>query len=193
MCRTGGRWNVSGNGNQSCRDRFRSVRIRTVLASQSGANTERGDNHTMLIGLPPLLGPDFLYTLRAMGHGDEIAIVDGNYPAQEHAKRLIRADGHGLLAVLEAVLTVLPIDMAVPDGIFRASLNNDPAQKGPVHEAIDAICLRMRPERPVRALSGDALYPRIRSAHTIIATSERALFSNVILRKGVILPEDRTA
>ncbi len=147
----------------------------------------------MLIGVPPLLGPDLLFTLRAMGHGDEIAIVDGNYPAQEHARRLVRADGHGLLAVLEAVLTLLPIDMAVPDGIFRASLNNDPAQKGEVHRAIDALCARMRPERPVRALPGEALYPRIRAAHTIVATSERALFANVILRKGVIPAGDRPA
>jgi L-fucose mutarotase len=147
----------------------------------------------MLIGLPPLLGPDLLFTLRAMGHGDEIAIVDGNYPAQEHARRLVRADGHGILAVVEAVLAVLPIDMAVPDGIFRASLNNDPAQRGPVHDAIDALCARLRPDRPVCALPGAALYERIRSAHTIIATSEPSLYANVILRKGVILPGDRAA
>jgi L-fucose mutarotase len=83
--------------------------------------------------------------------------------------------------------------MAVPDGIFRASLNNDPAQRGPVHDAIDALCARLRPDRPVRALPGAALYERIRSAHTIIATSELSLYANVILRKGVILPGDRGA
>ena len=48
----------------------------------------------MLIGIPPLLGPEFLATLRAMGHGDELAVVDGNYPAQEHGRRVLRADGH---------------------------------------------------------------------------------------------------
>ncbi|NDH02906.1 MAG: transporter, partial [Marivivens sp.] len=46
----------------------------------------------MLIGIPALLGPDLLYTLRSMGHGDEIAIVDGNYPALEHGRRVVRAD-----------------------------------------------------------------------------------------------------
>ena len=51
----------------------------------------------MLIGIPPLLGPELLATLRAMGHGDELAIVDGNYPAEEHGRRLVRADGHGLI------------------------------------------------------------------------------------------------
>ncbi|TIU02300.1 MAG: transporter, partial [Mesorhizobium sp.] len=51
----------------------------------------------MLIGIPVLLGPELLATLRAMGHGDEIALVDGNYPAKEQAHRLIRADGHHLV------------------------------------------------------------------------------------------------
>lgn len=140
----------------------------------------------MLIGIPPLLGPDFLATLRAMGHGDEIAIVDGNYPALDHARRLVRSDGHGVLAVVQAVLTVMPIDRAVPAALFRASLNNDPGQRGEIHGQIDALCARMAPDMQVVALSGEALYPRIRAAHAIVATSEMALFANVILRKGVI-------
>ena len=142
----------------------------------------------MLIGIPPLLGPDFLATLRGMGHGDEIAIVDGNYPALDHARRLVRADGHGVLAVVEAVLTVMPLDLAVPAALFRASLNNDPAQKGEIHRQVDTLFARMAPGMQVVALSGEALYPRIRGAHAIVATSEMALFANVILRKGVIGP-----
>jgi L-fucose mutarotase len=140
----------------------------------------------MLIGIPPLLGPDFLATLRAMGHGDEIAIVDGNYPALTHARRLVRADGHGVLAVVEAVLTVMPVDRAVPAALFRAALNNDPAQAGDIHRAIDALLARMVPGMAVVPLSGEALYPRIQGAHAIVATSDTALFANVILRKGVI-------
>jgi L-fucose mutarotase len=142
----------------------------------------------MLIGIPPLLGPEFLATLRAMGHGDEIAIVDGNYPALDHARRLIRADGHGVLAVVQAVLTVMPLDLAVPAALFRASLNNDPAQTAEIHGQIDALFARMAPGMTVVPLSGEALYPRIRGAHAIVATSEMALFANVILRKGVIGP-----
>ena len=142
----------------------------------------------MLIGIPPLLGPDFLATLRGMGHGDELAIVDGNYPALGHARRLVRADGHGLLAVVQAVLAVLPLDRAVPAALFRASLNNDPAQAGEIHRQIDALFARLAPGLLVTPLSGEALYPRIREAHAIVATSETALFANVILRKGVIGP-----
>jgi L-fucose mutarotase len=143
----------------------------------------------MLIGLSPLLGPDLLHALRSMGHGDEIALVDGNYPALEHARRLVRADGHSMIAMLDAILAVLPVDTAVPDAILRASLNNDPAQTGPIHAQIEATCRSHCPTIAVRALSGEALYPRIRSAHTVVATGERALFANVILRKGVILSE----
>ena len=142
----------------------------------------------MLIGIPPLLGPDFLATLRAMGHGDELAVVDGNYPALDHARRLVRADGHGVLAVVQAVLTVMPLDRAVPAALFRASLNNDPAQLGEIHRQIDALFARMAPGMTVVPLSGEALYPRIRDAHAIVATGEMALFANVILRKGVIGP-----
>ena len=143
----------------------------------------------MLIGLPPILGPDLLYTLRSMGHGDEIALVDANYPAQDHARRLVRADGHGVLPLIEAILKVMPLDRAVPAAIFRAALNNDPAQKGAIHLQIDSLCARLAPDFAVTPLSGEALYPRIRAAHTIIATTEPELYGNVILRKGVVKPD----
>lgn len=145
----------------------------------------------MLIGIPAILGPDLLFTLRSMGHGDEIALVDANYPAQEHARRLVRADGHGILALLDAILTVMPLDRSVPQSLMRASLNNDPAQSGPFHRDFDAACARLAPGHTVTPLSGADLYPRIRAAHTIVATSEPALFANVILRKGVVGADGR--
>jgi L-fucose mutarotase len=147
----------------------------------------------MLIGLPAILGPDLLYTLRSMGHGDEIALVDGNYPAQEHARRLVRADGHGILVLLEAILTVLPLDLSVPHAIMRAAAQNDPAMFDPIHHAIDDCCRRLAPGFVVEPLGGQALYPRIKAAHTIVATSEQALFANVILRKGVVTGSDAWA
>lgn len=142
----------------------------------------------MLIGIPSILGPDLLHALRAMGHGDEIALVDGNYPAADHARRLIRADGHGVLALMGAILAVMPLDRAVPAAMFRAALNNDPAQSGPIHHAIDRLCKQLAPDMAVTPLPGEALYPRIRGAYAIVATSEPELYANVILRKGVILP-----
>lgn len=141
----------------------------------------------MLIGIPPILGPDLLYTLRSMGHGDEIALVDGNYPAQDHARRLVRADGHGIMPLLQAILQVMPLDALVPQAAFRASLNNDARQAGAFHTAVDAMVARLAPGFVVTPLDGADLYPRIRAAHTIVATTESALFANVILRKGVVM------
>ena len=137
----------------------------------------------MLFGIPPLLGPDLLHALRAMGHGDEIALVDGNYPAAEQARRLIRADGIALLPILAAVLKVLPVEEAM-----RAALNNDPAQRSAIHDGIDALCGSDPQWLAVRPLAGDDLYPRIKSCFAIIATSETALYANVILRKGALPP-----
>jgi L-fucose mutarotase len=147
----------------------------------------------MLIGIPALLGPDFLSCLRSMGHGDEIALVDANYPAEAHARRLVRADGHDMESVLKAVLTVLPLDRNGAPAILRAALNNDPAQSGPVHRRIDDLCARLAPGFTVTPLDGNDLYPRIRAAHTIVATGERALYANVILRKGTLAVDAGTA
>lgn len=144
----------------------------------------------MLIGIPVLLGPQLLATLRAMGHGDEIALVDGNYPAKEQAHRLIRADGHHLVPMLDAILSVLPIDDAVPEALFRASVKGDPLLADPVHHEMEAICARRAPGRKVVALAGADFYQRVRSAHAVVATSEPRLYANIIIRKGVIYPPE---
>ena len=146
----------------------------------------------MLIGIPPLLSPDALHALRSMGHGDEVALVDGNYPALEHGRRLVRADGSSLIEVLSALLAVLPLDRAVPQAIFRTGENNDPDQFAQIHRDLDATCARLAPGYQVTPLAGADFYPRVRNAFCVIATGERCLFANVILRKGVIHPDGRT-
>jgi L-fucose mutarotase len=145
----------------------------------------------MLIGIPALLGPELLATLRAMGHGDEIALVDGNYPAEEHANRLIRADGHHLIPVLDAILSVLPVDDTVPEALFRASVKGDPSRADPVHHDMEAICAKRAPGRKLVALAGADFYARVKAAHAIVATSEPRLYANIIIRKGVIYPENK--
>jgi len=142
----------------------------------------------MLKGLDPILSPALLSTLRSMGHGDEIALVDGNYPGEEHARRLVRADGLTVTQVLDAILSVLPIDHAVEQAIFRAVVPARPEVPDPVHSDMIAICHRWEPERQVVPLAPDLFYARVRAAHTIVQTSEPALYGNIILRKGVITP-----
>ena len=68
----------------------------------------------MLLGLDPLLSPDLLHALAAMGHGDRIVLVDANYPATR-GRRLIALPGTGVVRTLEAVLSLLPCDTFVPD------------------------------------------------------------------------------
>ena len=144
----------------------------------------------MLIGIPALLGPELLAILRGMGHGDEIALVDGNYPAEQQATRLVRADGHPLIPVLDAILSVLPVDDAVPEALFRASVKGDPSVADPVHREIEEICAKRAPGRKVVALAGADFYARVKSAHAIVATSEPRLYANIIIRKGVIHPPE---
>ena len=100
----------------------------------------------MLKGIDPLLSPDLLRVLRAMGHGDEIAIVDGNYPAEEHGKRVVRLDGHGAPRILDAILSVMPVDDMVPEAVWRPAAHMD---KAPEERAWQ---LRERVEEHVRAV-----------------------------------------
>ena len=144
----------------------------------------------MLKGIPPLLGPELLATLRAMGHGDELAIVDGNYPAAEHARRLVRADGHGLIEVIDAVLAVLPVDDFVPRALFSSSVKGDPAVLDPIHHEIIATCAKHAPEQSVIALAGAEFYERVKQAYAVVATGEPRLYGNFIVRKGVVYPEE---
>ena len=60
----------------------------------------------MLIGLDPLLTPDLLHALASMGHGEQIVLVDANYPATR-GRRLIRLAGVDVVRALRAVLSVL--------------------------------------------------------------------------------------
>jgi len=142
----------------------------------------------MLKGIDPILSPELLATLSAMGHGDEIAIVDGNYPGVEHARRLIRLDGVALLPVLNAILSVMPVDDFVEEAIFRSTFRQERDRLEPVHREMIDCCARHEPDRKVVPLVGADFYNRVRAAHTLVQTSEPRLYANIILRKGVIYP-----
>jgi L-fucose mutarotase len=142
----------------------------------------------MLKGINPLIGPELLKVLRAMGHGDEIAIVDGNYPADTDAKRLIRMDGHGVPEIMDAILSVMPLDEFVPETAFRPAAYNDPKRVEPIFTEFDAIVHRHEPKYKISVLVGEQFYARVKSAYALIATTERRLYGNIVLRKGVIHP-----
>ncbi len=139
----------------------------------------------MLIGLNPLLGPDLLYALRAMGHGDEIAIVDGNYPADAHGQRVIRADGHGVPTLMEAILSVMPIDDKVKQAVFIPGIT----EPQPCHDVFKSIVTKYAPGTQVFGLVGETFYDRVKACYALVASSETALYGNIIIRKGVVYPK----
>ncbi len=146
----------------------------------------------MLIGIPSCLGPQLLFNLRAMGHGDELAIVDGNYPGQTDARGpggLVRADGIGMIELLDAILKIMPLDDAVPHGAMMATVGGDGQTLDPVHHAMQQIVVKRSPGTEVLPMKGPEFYARVKSVHTLIASSEPRLYANIILRKGVIRPE----
>jgi L-fucose mutarotase len=143
----------------------------------------------MLIGLDPLLGPELLQALRAMGHGDDIALVDANFPGEATARRLIRLDGCDLASLLGAVLGVLPIDQTEPDAAVAMEVVGDPARREPIHQEIARLLAeRARPTAALRLLERHAFYARARSAFAVVQSGERRFYGNVILRKGTIAP-----
>lgn len=143
----------------------------------------------MLKGISPLLGPELLMVLRAMGHGDEIAIVDGNYPADTDAKRLVRMDGHNATDILNAILSVMPLDEMVPDCAFRPAAQNDPKRMEPIFVDFETVVKHYEPKRHVSVLIGAEFYNRVKGCYALVATSEARLYGNIILRKGVIHPK----
>jgi len=143
----------------------------------------------MLKGLDPLLNADLLHALASMGHGDEIAIVDANFPAAAVARRLIRLDGADAPGALEAVLSVLPLDSFVPAPAAVMQVVGDPTALPMVVAEIESLLdLQLGPDQIAR-LDRFAFYERAKAAFAVVATGERRFYGNVILTKGVIPPE----
>ena len=143
----------------------------------------------MLRGIDPILGPDLLHALRAMGHGDEIAIVDANYPAASNAKRLIRIDGVDAVRVAEAILAVLPLDTFVEVAAFRMEVVDDPDAVPAVCKLFEDVVERFAPGHKVGKIERFKFYERAAGAFATVATGENRLYGNLVLKKGVIRPE----
>ena len=141
----------------------------------------------MLRGLDPLLTPDLLHALASAGHGDRVGIVDANFPAAATARRLVRAPGISASAMLEAVLSVLPVDDFDPDPVVVMQVVGDPAATPEAVHDFTAILQRHGLAAPAR-LSRQDFYGAAAAAFVIVQTGERRLYGNVLLTKGVIPP-----
>ena len=141
----------------------------------------------MLIGLDPLLSPDLLHALAAMGHGDRIVLVDANYPATR-GRRLIALPGVDVVRTLKAVLSVLPCDSFVPDPAAIMQVVGDAAAVPPVVGEMNAV-LAAHGWPATVGIERHTFYAAAETAYAIVQTGERRFYGNVLLTKGVIPPE----
>jgi L-fucose mutarotase len=141
----------------------------------------------MLKGLDSVLNPELLHALAAMGHGDEIAVVDANFPAASVARRLIRLDGVAAPRALQAILSLLPLDTFTDAPAAVMAVVGDPAAVPPPVRDFQPL-VEAAAGRPVRlvALERFAFYERARAAFAVVATGEPRGYGNIILTKGVI-------
>ncbi len=139
----------------------------------------------MLKGISPIISPELLKILCEMGHGDEIVIGDGNFPAASNAKRLVRLDGHGVPEILDAVLKLIPLDSYVESPAMLMATGEGEATPA-IWATYEEIINKNNGETKISSIERFAFYERARSAYAVIATGETAIYANIILKKGVI-------
>jgi L-fucose mutarotase len=149
----------------------------------------------MLWGIDPLLDADLLYALRRMGHGDEIAVVDSNFPAASTAASTVTGQpilmaGVSAARAVEAILSVMPLDSFVPDPAMRIEVTGDPNAVPPVQREVQqAVDNATGKHLALAGVERFAFYERASQAFAIVATGERRHWGCFLFKKGV-LPEE---
>jgi len=140
----------------------------------------------MLKNIPSILSPELLKILMEMGHGDEIVLGDGNFPAANYGQRLVRLDGHGVPEILTAILQVFPLDRFEANAFLMEKTPGDET-KTPIWETYREIASKGDVHfKGFDFVERFAFYERAKKAYAVIATGESALYANIILKKGVI-------
>lgn len=140
----------------------------------------------MLKGIPSVLSPELLKILMEMGHGDEIVIGDGNFPAAANAQRLVRLDGHGVPEILDAILALMPLDTYVEAPVALMD-NGDEQNRPEIWSKYEEIVKNREGDKNFQLEERFAFYDRAKKAYAVIATGETAIYANIILKKGVVI------
>lgn len=142
----------------------------------------------MLKGISKIVSPELIKTLCEMGHGDEIVIADGNFPAETFGKRVIRADGIGGAEMLKAVLSLTPLDTySDPNMILMRLMDCDKGKINPViWNEYEKIATAEDENVRIGNIDRFEFYDRAKTAFAVIATGEEAVYANIILKKGVV-------
>lgn len=147
----------------------------------------------MLKGIPSILSPELLKVLCEMGHSDRLVISDGNFPSESMGKDavVIRMDGHGVPEILDAILKVFPLDTYVEKPVnLMEVMPGDPVET-PIWDVYKDIVAKYdeRGAEAVGNIERFAFYEEAKKVYCIIATSEAALYANIMLQKGVVVDE----
>jgi len=144
----------------------------------------------MLKGIPPIISPELLKALCEMGHGDELVIADGNFPSHSIGKNavVIRADGHGIPEILDAILQLIPLDPYVEKPVaLMEVVPGDTCPTPEIWATYKEILNKYEPDNhEIDMTERFAFYERAKGAYLIIATGETAIYANVLLKKGVV-------
>jgi L-fucose mutarotase len=143
----------------------------------------------MLKGVPAILSPELMKVLMEMGHGDELVLADGNFPAVSMAQRLVRADGLAIPPLLKAILPFFPLDQYVErPAVLMQVVPGDPTRPTIWEEYRRILKADGGTFTEFEQMERNAFYQRARQAFAVVATSEAALYANIILKKGVVTP-----
>ena len=142
----------------------------------------------MLKGIPSLLSPELLKVLMEMGHGDTLVIGDGNFPHASIAgdSPLIRLDGHGCAEVLDAILTLFPLDTYVDAPVSLMQVVPGDNVETPIWDEFAKIIEKHQPGTKIRHVERFSFYDEAKKCYAVVSTGETALYANVILQKGVV-------
>ncbi|GAB1484854.1 RbsD/FucU domain-containing protein [Treponema sp.] len=142
----------------------------------------------MLKGIPDIISPELLKVLHEMGHGDDLVIGDANYPAASNARVLARADGHGVPEILDAILSLFPLDDFVPHPVSLMQVVPGDKTVPLIQDEIRAVVRKheAKGDSLVEQVERFAFYERAKKAYAILATTEKKLYGCMIIKKGVI-------
>lgn len=141
----------------------------------------------MLKGISKILSPELLKILCEMGHGDEIVIADANFPSENYGKRVVRADGVSGTKMLDAILSVFPLDTySEPNMILMQLMDCDKGKINPIIWEEYKKIAKKECHAKIGNIDRFDFYDRARDAYAVVATGEEAVYANIILKKGVI-------
>ncbi|MBE6687120.1 MAG: L-fucose mutarotase [Ruminococcaceae bacterium] len=141
----------------------------------------------MLKNISPIIPPELLKILAEMGHGDELIIADGNFPSHSMNDRVVRCDGHGGNEMLDAILALFPLDTYAQYNAGLMQVVPGDTVETPIWDEYKKTMAKYEGENVrIEEIERFAFYERAKTVYAVVATGEKALYANLIIKKGVI-------